>query len=149
MKFILRLIPLLTMMGWSVYYYIDTLKNGEEAGYLTKPVFYVITVLFVVILRGEFSHWQHNKIKERTLSEKDKGRLEKMLICAGGSAVYLIALPYVGFLLSTTLFLSIGFVWLGVPKCRALLTGLFFSATVYGLFKYALAVPLSNGPWSF
>ncbi len=147
LKLTLRLLPLFTRAGWSLYYFIDTLRNGEEAGYLTKPVFYVIAVLGLVIFVRELARWRRKN--DRALSASDRIKLAKTAVCVTASVIYLALLPHIGFLLATALFLCAGFIWLGAKKLQAVLVGVLLSGAVYGIFKYVLTVPLFSGPWGF
>ena len=147
LKLMLRLLPLFTMGSWSVYYYLDTLKGGEEAGYLTKPVFYAIAALGAVIFAREIARWRREN--DRSLGAADRKKMAKAAVCVTASVVYVAALPKAGFLLATTLFLCAGFIWLGAKKHHALILSVLLSGAVYGVFKYALAVPLFSGPWGF
>ncbi|MEG1801423.1 MAG: tripartite tricarboxylate transporter TctB family protein [Oscillospiraceae bacterium] len=59
--------------------------------------------------------------------------------------LYLIAMYYIGFYISTVVFIIVSLLFLKVPKLHILLTSLFIVGLVYGAFTLFLGVKLPMG----
>ncbi len=73
----------------------------------------------------------------------------EMAITVGVMFAYAIALPELGFVLSSTVLASF-MVWrLGGTPLQSVVGGLVMSAGIYLIFTYGLSLSLAKGPWGF
>ncbi len=85
---------------------------------------------------------------ESDLSPAGSPGLWALPALVGGLAAYVAALPWAGFIISTTVFAS-GLLWsLKVVWWRAILAGIILAAVADGLFSVVLKVPLPAGVWN-
>lgn len=139
-----RLITPLLMMGWSITYYMQFSKQKAESQLLIRPVFWIVAVLFAIVCCREIAEWK----SKRTKVSSDKSGYEEVKIVAtliGGPAVYLLLLPYIGFVILTPVFLAIAFIYLKASRKKAIILAFGLTAFVYVTFKVLLNVPLPSG----
>ncbi|MEG1049145.1 MAG: tripartite tricarboxylate transporter TctB family protein [Oscillospiraceae bacterium] len=80
------------------------------------------------------------------VSEVFEGFLPKQFFVIFALIVlYLIAMYYIGFYISTVVFIIVSLLFLKVPKLHILLTSLFIVGLVYGAFTLFLGVKLPMG----
>lgn len=65
-----------------------------------------------------------------------------------GMAFYVAALPWIGFVMATTVFAALLLIALGVSWWRAILAAVVLSGVAYGLFAVLFKVPLPAGVWN-
>lgn len=148
---------------WAACYYIEILGKKASAGYFIKPVFWIMAVLYVVITVKDTKAWWEERKETADPMEKaaqDAGcvnvkkvkdeELARMAVCVGGAAVYLLAMPFLGFVITTILLLFGMFCWLKAPsRLGALILAVLVTAGIYALFKIGLKVPLYVGIFGF
>jgi putative tricarboxylic transport membrane protein len=149
------------ILGWATYYYIEILGKKASAGYFIKPVFWILAVLYVVIIIMDVRELRASQKREQIEAQTDteEVRAEKVakrsednqdtirtIICLGSSVVYIFLLPYLGFIIATTLFLFGLFWWLKAKnKLLAFVLAVVVTMGMYALFGLGLKVPLYTG----
>ena len=158
-KLIKKLMTPTLMLGWALYYFVEIQGKPASAGLFIRPVFWVMLLLYIVIIWMDIRDWREQKRlqasesvseEERQASDAkeaaEKTDLRHTLICIAGALIYVILLPYLGFLISTALFLFVMFCWLKAPnKIAALILAVAVALGMYTLFKIGLKVPLPTG----
>lgn len=139
------------IFAWSVCYYIEILGAKASAGYFVKPVFWILAVLYVIIMAKEFLAWKAEIPKEAAEREnKQDEELMRTAICIGSAVIYLVVMPWLGFIISTVLLLFGLFCWLKAPnKIGAFVLAVAITAGIYALFNFGLKVPLYKGIINF
>lgn len=149
------------ILGWATYYYIEILGKKASAGYFIKPVFWILAVLYVAIIFMDVRELRASQKREQIEAQTDteEVRAEKAakesednqdtirtIICLGSSVVYIFLLPYLGFIIATTLFLFGLFWWLKAKnKLLAFVLAVVVTMGMYALFGLGLKVPLYTG----
>lgn len=165
MKLIKKLVTPTIMMGWALYYFIEIQGKNASAGLFIRPVFWIMLVLYLMILWMDTRDWRGEKrtqasaAQQATAEEKqaaqaktaaEKADLRRTVICVGSAVAYVFLLPYLGFIISTVLFLFGLFCWLKAPnKLIAFVLALAVALGMYALFKIGLKVPLPTGLLGF
>ena len=110
------LIFLSIIMAWCIWYLIDTISAGWRLQnlMLILPAFIVICVLFTAIFLKDLSRAAHGPDKSQN-SKKAKSSLSsrKLALLFIVFGVYILAMPEIGFDLSSFLFLAIIMLVLG------------------------------------
>ena len=140
-------IPALTM-AWCVYFITDAGSPSKKGNTFVWAVFVLLAVIFAVELFNEFRRAQAEKrtVKNSPAEKKDYSGLIRSGILFGATLAYIIAMPYLGFLISTFIYLFAMFLFLKaknkivVAVASVMLTGLMWFA-----FDYLLGVPLPKG----
>lgn len=146
-------------MGWALYYFVEIQGKQASAGLFIRPVFWVMLVLYILILWMDIRDWREQRrtqeaaeISEEearaleTKAAEERADLRRTGICIAGAIVYVLLLPVLGFLISTTAFLFAMFCWLKAPnKAAAFFLAAAVAAGMYLLFKTGLKVPLPTG----
>lgn len=151
LKAIQKMVTPLMMMGWSLYYFLEVSKQNPQSQYLIRPVFYAVVLLFFLIMGGEFRRLKAERQTQGEggagvkLDEKTKKELEVLGVFVGGAALYLLLLPYVGFIIATPVFLLAAFLYLKSSKITAAILAVGLTAFIYIAFKILLGVPLPAG----
>lgn len=84
---------------------------------------------------------------EESVPENRINKWQLPLLVAG-MALYVAALPWIGFVVATTVFGSLLMIALQVVWWRALLAGVILAIAGYGLFAVLFKVPLPGGVWN-
>lgn len=156
MKLIKKLTAPTLMMLWALYYFVEIQGKQASAGLFIRPVFWIMLALYILILWMDIRDWREQREKDVRPEEgkqapeanaaEGKADLHRTVICIAGAVAYVILLPFLGFLISTALFLFIMFCWLKAPnKIAAFLLAAAVAAGMYLLFKTGLKVPLPTG----
>ncbi|MBR6114233.1 MAG: tripartite tricarboxylate transporter TctB family protein [Oscillospiraceae bacterium] len=157
-KLLKRLVTPTLMMGWAIYYFIEICGKKASAGYFIKPIFWVMALLYCLIVFMDARDCRDEAEAEKTADSPEQRQageekaaaqradLKRTAICIGSAFAYIFILPYLGFILSTTLVLFGLFWWLG--SGNKLLTFVYAAGVALGmylLFKTGLKVPLLTG----
>lgn len=150
------------IFAWAVCYYVEILGKKASAGYFIKPVFWIMAALYVIIAAKDTKIWLDDRkkaeVRPKDMETKAAGsagktkdvELVQMAVCVGSAAVYLLVMPYLGFIIATVLILFGMFCWLKAPnKLGALALAVIVTAGMYALFKFGLKVPLYAGIFGF
>lgn len=133
-------------MLWVTYYFIETMSKPESARILIGPLYLLLLVLFALICHADFREYRKMAARPETPVMIDTRAGKAVWLCLVASAIYVAVMPYLGFLLSTTAFLAIGFTSLGA-KNRALsfIVAVVFTVALYYFFHTLLYVALPSG----
>lgn len=124
-------------------YFLEVRGGKEQDLMLIKPVFYLMVVLFLI-----------NAVTDMRAILKDKGKaaaaeadpLRKILPFAGLAVLLVAALPYLGFLISSAIFmLLVLFLFKVDSKAILALMPIVVSVSLYLLFEYVFGVELPVG----
>lgn len=156
-KVITSLAPALLMMAWCTYYFAQVSQQSADSQRLIRPIYYVLCVLFVVMLinairqaRAEASAKSEAQSEKKAVKDaKYYKELKIMVIFVVGTGLYLLALPRLGFIISTPIFLFAAFLYLKSDKKTAVILAVLLTAFAYIVFKMLLNVPLPAGILSF
>lgn len=140
-----RLVAPVLMFGWSLYYFMQVSHQKPQSQYLIRPVFYVVTLLFAVIVYREVRAWHAEHTTDGSKSKLESKEVAVVATLVGGSALYLFLLPYAGFLCLTPVFLALAFRYLKASWRSTLLLAVGLTAFVYIVFDVLLGVPLPAG----
>lgn len=140
-------IPALAM-AWCVYFITDAGLPSKKGNMFVWAVFALLVVIFAVEILNEFRRAQTEKraAQNSPTEKKDYSGLIRSGILFGATLAYIIAMPYLGFLISTFIYLFAMFLFLRaknkivVVVASVMLTGLMWFA-----FDYLLGVPLPKG----
>jgi hypothetical protein len=142
------------MFTWSVYYYYTTLtetEEGPESVLFIRPVFYGMLICFPFVLWSTFSFIAREESEDKAEIEEtksDRALLEpRRLILTAISAGYCVALPFLGYLIPSALYVMICCYVFGSRSLWILLAlpvGL--SAFLSVIFNVLLTVPIPIWP---
>lgn len=149
----LRLIQKLFMptlfMIWGTFYFIEVCGKKASTGYFIKPVYIAFAVLYVINTVKEIRDWRmevkENSEEAKAANEKAGRELKDILIFVGAIAVYIVVVPYLGFVITSLLFLYIAFRYFKTGRGLAILVDVLMVAAIYIIFKVVLGVPLPEG----
>lgn len=137
-------LPLL-MLAFAAIYFIEVRQLHDLDQALIKPVFFLMVLLFII---NTVSDYRENKRCQDNASTKQNENFQfrKILPYIVLTAVYLIVMPYVGFMPASILFLAGALYRLNVRKTIVLITlPIGLSVLLYFLFVYLFSVPLPAG----
>lgn len=138
------LLPLIMLVFAGIYFNeVRQLDALDQA--LIKPVFFFMVLLFMI---NTASDYRESKDRQSNASALKKGnsQFRKILEYIALTAVYLMLMPYLGFMISSILFLAGALYRLNVRKTITLIAlpvGL--SVLLYFLFVHLFSVPLPTG----
>ena len=152
-KYLIKIITPLIMFAFALAYYIEILGKKASAGVFIKPIFWGMAVLFVIILLMDWrdikdaaAEEKNEEAEPETENNKISPDLIRTIICVAGSLVYIFSQKYLGFLISTTLFLFAMFCWLKAKnKLLTFVLAAVIAFGMYALFNIGLKVPLPTG----
>jgi len=160
-KLIKKLLTPTIMMGWALYYFLEIQGKKFSAGLFIRPVFWIMLALYLVILWMDIRDWReekHNQAAAISQADEDeklsmqakaaagKADLQRTIVCVSSAVAYVFLLPFLGFLISTIVFLFGLFCWLKAPnKPAAFILAAVVAVGMYALFKIGLKVPLPTG----
>ncbi|MBQ7585675.1 MAG: tripartite tricarboxylate transporter TctB family protein [Desulfovibrionaceae bacterium] len=99
------------------------------------------TIYFGKTLRLYFKQGMQNDLPKIFAGFQTK----QFLVIFSACLLYLIALPWLGFYISTLLFFVVSLLFLKVPKLHLLLTIVVMAILIYSVFTLFLKVPLPKG----
>ncbi|MDL2209672.1 tripartite tricarboxylate transporter TctB family protein [Desulfovibrio sp. OttesenSCG-928-O18] len=133
----------------AVAYFCEVRTGKEQDLMLIKPVFYLMVVLFIINAATDMRAILRER-SEGGEQEKENASLKKILSFAGLAILLVAALPFAGFLLSSTLFMFLVLFMFKVEKKAVLfLMPVGVSVTLYLLFAHVFAVELPVGVLGF
>jgi hypothetical protein len=99
-------------------------------------------ILFGLIMSG-LNAFKLGRKGEKTASKFPKGALIRVAILVGWSMLYIIVMPYTGFVLSTPVYLFGGMLYFGLKKYRlGVITSLAVTLVIFFLFRYSFQIML-------
>jgi hypothetical protein len=135
----------------SILVILDSLRTGNDwgtdgpqPGYFPFYIGCLMLAGAVWIVMTTCLHWRRDG-GNRVFAHRHEWRLMlKMLI---PTAVYLLAIAWLGIYVASWIFISAFMVWQGrYAYLRAILVGLTISAALFGLFEIWFQIPLPKGP---
>lgn len=151
-EFLKRIFAPTILVAWTVYYYLDVLDKDAKTGALIKPLSVVIFFLYVIIMIGEVRRYLKTKknTEDKDKAKQDKKRFINLLICIGITAAYILLMPYLGFVIATSVFMSAMYLYVKAgKKLYVCIASVVFSILVFLLFSKVLAVPLPTNMFGF
>jgi cell division protein FtsW (lipid II flippase) len=133
------------LLVMALAYFLEVRGQREQDLLLIKPVFYLLVVLFFINAATDLRDILRERNKE-AVQVKEKESLKKILSFTALSVLLVAALPYVGFLISATLFVFFSLLMSKVenkPILFAMPIGV--SLALYAAFVYAFGVELPIG----
>lgn len=146
--FIHRIILATAIIVLAAIYFIDVqdLKNPNDR-LMIDPIFWIMLILYPVILFMEWRDFKKNQTEAEEVEDEDSYDFTKRIgLFMVAVIIYLVALYYVGFIISTVLFLP-SLMWiLGTEsKVKPLIIAVVATALMFMLFDLLLGVPLPMG----
>lgn len=147
--FIHRIIIATSILILAIIYFFDVqdLKNPHDR-LLISPVFWIMIVLYPIIIWQEIREARNNK-KESDETEDD-GETYKMTKKIGlfmiSIVIYLTLMHYIGFIISTVLFLP-ALMWILGTKSKVMpiVFSIIVTGVLYLFFDILLGIPLPAG----
>ncbi|RLA88319.1 MAG: hypothetical protein DRG20_06295 [Deltaproteobacteria bacterium] len=137
------LVPII-VGAFTTTYYIKNRGLPSEDLLLVNPLIYSIAIILVIVIFNELKVKKNELQKKGVLAKRNVTYIFILIII-----LYLISMNFIGYLISTILFLVIGLYILGVRKKRDLiLLPLSVAFFFFFLFSFLLHVPLPLGPES-
>jgi|SRR5699024_1001341 len=124
---------------------IFTGKDIDKTSEVISPAFWPITLLLIMLVLGVFLLFiKDTKTENREESKNNNIQLFYSTILF--LALYVILMYYLGFILSTFLFLLINTINLGMKFIpNSLITSIITTAVFIGIFPHLLSIPLPRG----
>ncbi|MGM8215047.1 tripartite tricarboxylate transporter TctB family protein [Bacillaceae bacterium W0354] len=158
MRLINRLIAPSTIFLFVLIYYFEVSDLSDGNLLLIRPIFWVMVVLYPAVLLIEIKKWKNTDFSQlEKTSDDDETEFDenyeinskvtpKLLIYITSIALYLILLPYLGFILVSLIFLpSLLFVF-GTKDIKLLIAiPVIVTLVIYLLFDTWLGIPLPKG----
>lgn len=144
----------LMILVWSTFYYFSTLtdtEEGPESVLFMRPVFFGILCCIPFVLRKTimFLPRSHSDLNEDSENGKaDRGLLEKhRIFFTLVSASYCVALPFLGYFISSALYVLICNLLLGSKNIKLLLAlPVGISGLISIIFSTLLSIPIPIWP---
>jgi len=146
MAFLKSMVAPTLLMGWATYYFIEVMGKPESARTLILPAYILLVVFYVAIVVRDYR--RNRKAVDVSDPAQNGAHRENRIrcLCLAASALYLAAMPYLGFPVATVLALTFAFHILGAKrKIASLLFAICFTAILYYTFSHLLYVPLPLG----
>ncbi|MFB0972845.1 MAG: tripartite tricarboxylate transporter TctB family protein [Neofamilia sp.] len=143
------IVPTIAMI-WATAYFFEVSKLPAENGYLIRPAFYIMLLLYVINTTTEYMEWKKKKATEKNVARKMNPEEKNNLIVLG--ITFLITVVYVGlmsklgFIISTIIYLFLQ-LYILKTKNKLVLFGLpiILSLVVFFMFTEGFSVPLPRG----
>ena len=166
---VLKIFTPTLMFAWAIAYYVEILGKKASAGVFIRPVFWLMAVIYVIVVLMDIRDYKDAKKGSESVSPDDSTKendseiiaetnapekrekifspdLTRTIVCVLSSVAYIFAIKYIGFLVSTVLFLFGLFCWLKAEnKILAFILAVVIAFGMYMLFKVGLKVPLPKG----
>lgn len=137
-------IPLVLLLLGGAYF-MEVRTGNPQDSMLIRPVFYLMTLLFLINAATDL----RAIMRDRSTAEKEKeekGALRRILLFCAASVGMVVALPYLGFVLSAMGFLFVVLKMFKVESDTVLyLMPIGMSIALYLLFDQVFSVPLPQG----
>lgn len=136
-KYLDAYLPLFFLYAFSAYFLWDTQDFTEESLMYPRGLAWILIVLTTLLLLSTFTK------KTPAKAQSEEKVPQKFAVIFGASALYVFAVPYLGFVLSSLLYCPTTILLLGYRrKGMALAVSVATVALVYVGFKLLLKVPL-------
>lgn len=148
MNFLKKIAIPALMMAWCTYFIIDAGSPDKKGNTFVWATFVVLAAVFAVELVNELRRAiAEKKANEASAQEKqDNSGLIRSGILFGSTVVYILAMSYIGFMISTFVYLFAMFVFLKAKnKIVVAVASALLTALVWFAFDYLLGVPLPEG----
>lgn len=131
-------------------YFMEVRGHKAQDLMLIKPVFYMMVVLFFINTATDLRDIVRNRDKEAAAETGERRSLKTILSFAGLAVLLVAALPYVGFLISSTVFIFLALSMFKVNKKEILyLMPICVSVILWALFEHGFGVELPVGLLGF
>lgn len=145
-KFLQKISVQTVIATWSTYYFAEILTKPSSAQVLIRPVYFFIMIVYFFVCYADYKELKKQSGEKASPGLGKNKKTLATLLCLGGTALYVLSMPFLGFPLSTTLYLSLSFFALGTKrKVLAVIAAIFFTVALYYIFKTFLGVPLPLG----
>lgn len=153
--FVHRIIVATAILAFALFYLFDIsdLKNPQDK-LLVNPVIWIIVILYPIIIWQEWRTFKEEQPKEeKTDSQNDENSSEtttrmtkRIFLFMLTTFVYLLLIDFVGFIITTVLYIPI-LMWILGTKSKKVLIILPIVTTIalYILFDLLLEIPLPHG----
>ncbi|OUO93182.1 tripartite tricarboxylate transporter TctB family protein [Cloacibacillus sp. An23] len=134
----------------SIAYYIESLKADNIDKLLIRPICILIVIFYIYFIAVEYMRWRKRTNYAEKASDVKKNLPYKELILLAFTALYILVIPHIGFVLTSILFMASTLYFLNVRSKEVILCfSIISSALIYAAFKVVLMVPLPSGPFGF
>lgn len=145
---------------WSASYFIEVSGYSKKNQYLIKPVFIVMVLLFIVNTITDVREWKKEQREKKELYQETAGRspdmtgptaeekqtLLRSFFVVLSMAVYIVVMPYLGFVISTIVLVVFLLALMQVRKpIPMILLPVLLTGVLYAAFKMGLHIPLPAG----
>ena len=138
----------------SVLCYIESLSYPYESAYFPRFIIMLLAILGVAtVVKEIIKHKKSSDIKQSETPSRDEKiafwmipRVRKVALMIFSSLVYMVVMNYVGFFVTTSVYLPIMMRFLGIRKLKTLFLSTFVVVfVIYMLFVAFLNVPFPEG----
>ena len=138
----------------SVLSYIESLSYPYESAYFPRFIIMLLAILGVAtVVKEIIKHKKASDIKQSETSSRDEKiafwmipKVRKVALMIFSSLVYMVVMNYVGFFVTTSVYLPIMMRFLGIRKLKTLFLSTFVVVfVIYMLFVAFLNVPFPEG----
>jgi cell division protein FtsW (lipid II flippase) len=141
-------IPFLLLV-MALAYFLEVRGQRDQDLMLIKPVFYLLVVLFIINAITDLRDILRKKNNE-AVQTGEKESLKKILSFAALTVALIVALPYMGFLVSAMLFIFAALLMSRVENKLILYAmPICVPLVLYVIFEYAFGVELPIGFFGF
>lgn len=145
---------------WSASYFIEVSGYSKKNQYLIKPVFIAMVLLFIVNTITDVREWKKEQREKMELYQEAAGRspdmtgptaeekqtLLRSFFVVLSMAVYIVVMPYLGFVISTIVLVVFLLALMQVRKpIPMILLPVLLTGVLYAAFKIGLHIPLPAG----
>jgi len=131
---------------WAFSYYLSTAAKSEKAVLLISPACWILAVVYAIILVREVLAWKKTRDSEAKEKTEDQDSIRITAVMAISTILYLASMQYLGFIISTVVFLFGSFCLLKArKKWLSALLSVVIVAIMWVIFKEILGVPLFEG----
>lgn len=142
-----RLTGAVLFLAFSIYL-LAGVRDPSSLSYLMPQLYAWLLIVLAILLTIQFVLRRKTDEKDRIvirLKGFSKSEAAKILFYMAIILAYYIAVNYLGFVVSTVLFLVISYAFLGMRKPSVYAVSILIFAALYFLFAYALGVRFPHG----
>lgn len=147
-----RIIVATGILIFTLIYFVDVSSlNNPQDRLMVSPVIWIIIILYPIIIWQE---WKENKkrkndeqLQEQSEDDETSAKLNKrILLFMVSTLVYLAVMSYLGFIISTIIYMPF-LMWVLGTKSKKVLVVLpiAFTILLFFLFNNLLGIPLPQG----
>jgi len=145
-KLIKRIALSVVTMAWAIWYLVDTASRAPKAVLLIRPVVYIMGVLFLINLIRDIRKWKlETKGNNEGFEYATSREIKIALVSFAVVAVYVLSMNFLGFIISTAIFLAGAFIALKAKTIPAVCMATVMTGLLYVVFKILLKMPLPRG----